>query len=77
MNILNKLTQSVENAFAAVGLADEPIILKPSSNPDFGDYQINGVMGAAKKLKKNPRELAALVANVLADCPSSRRVSRT
>ncbi|MBR5675498.1 MAG: arginine--tRNA ligase [Neisseriaceae bacterium] len=68
MNILNKLTQSVENAFAAADLAGEAIILKPSSNPDFGDYQINGVMGAAKKLKKNPRELAALVANALHDC---------
>ena len=68
MNILNKLTQSVENAFATADLAGEAIILKPSSNPDFGDYQINGVMGAAKKLKKNPRELAALVANALRDC---------
>ena len=69
MNILNELTQSVENAFLAAGLADEPIILKVSSNPDFGDYQINGVMGAAKKLKKNPRELASQVANALGDCP--------
>jgi len=32
-----------------------------SNRPQFGDYQANGVMGAAKKLKTNPRELAAKV----------------
>ena len=69
MNIANKLNTDIQAAFLAANIADEPIILKPSSNPDFGDYQINGVMGAAKKLKKNPRELATQVANILADCP--------
>ena len=69
MNIANKLNTDIQAAFLAANIADEPIILKPSSNPDFGDYQINGVMGAAKKLKKNPRELAAQVANALGDCP--------
>jgi arginyl-tRNA synthetase len=29
-----------------------------STRPQFGDYQINGAMGAAKVLKTNPRELA-------------------
>ncbi|NLH49381.1 MAG: arginine--tRNA ligase [Myxococcales bacterium] len=37
---------------------DSPAIVKETANPKFGDYQINGVMGAAKKLGKNPRELA-------------------
>lgn len=32
-----------------------------SNRPQFGDYQANGVMGAAKKLKTNPRELATKV----------------
>ena len=32
-----------------------------SSRAGFGDYQANGVMGAAKKLKTNPRELATKV----------------
>ncbi|MBQ5429715.1 MAG: arginine--tRNA ligase, partial [Neisseriaceae bacterium] len=69
MNIANKLNTDIQAAFLAANIADEPIILKPSSNPDFGDYQINGVMGAAKKLKKNPRELAVQVADALGDCP--------
>ena len=29
-----------------------------SGKPQFGDYQVNGAMGAAKHLKTNPRELA-------------------
>ena len=33
-------------------------IVKPSTDPKFGDYQANGVMGLAKKLKTNPRKLA-------------------
>ena len=32
-----------------------------SSRPEFGDYQVNGVMAIAKQLKMNPRELATKV----------------
>lgn len=32
-----------------------------SSRPEFGDYQVNGVMSLAKQLKKNPREIAGAV----------------
>ena len=56
MNLSEQLSQSIQEAFAKVGIAGEPIILKASSNPNFGDYQINGVMGAAKLLEKNPRD---------------------
>ena len=35
-----------------------PAIVRPSANSDFGDYQANGIMGAAKRNKLNPRELA-------------------
>ena len=33
-------------------------IVKPAADAKFGDYQANGVMGLAKKLKTNPRKLA-------------------
>ena len=36
-----------------------------SNRANFGDYQANGVMGAAKKLKTNPRELATKVVEAL------------
>ena len=36
--------------------------VRPSTDPKFGDYQANGCMPVAKALKRNPRELAAEVA---------------
>jgi len=35
-----------------------PAIVRPTADARFGDYQANGVMGLAKKLKTNPRKLA-------------------
>jgi arginyl-tRNA synthetase len=40
-------------------------IVKPSQNPKFGDYQANGVMGLAKQLKTNPRQLAEQIVEKL------------
>ena len=41
---------------------DAPALVAPATRPEFGDYQANGVMAAAKKLKTNPRALAEKVA---------------
>jgi len=35
-----------------------PAIVQPASDPKFGDYQVNGIMALAKKIKTNPRKLA-------------------
>ena len=43
---------------AATGRSDCAAIVKPSTDPKFGDYQANGVMALAKKIKTNPRKLA-------------------
>ncbi|MFN7094275.1 MAG: arginine--tRNA ligase, partial [Burkholderiales bacterium] len=49
-------------AFAKLGLSDEvPVLLVEASRPEFGDFQVNGVMAAAKQLKTNPRELASQI----------------
>ena len=69
MKLHQLVAAEVEQAFSANGLTDQPIILQPAKNRDFGDYQINGVMGAAKKTKQNPRELAQKVANALQQNP--------
>ena len=62
MNIRQFLEARVEQAMQAAGAAkDSPAVIKPSGRPEFGDYQANGIMGAAKKLKINPRELATSV----------------
>ncbi len=62
MNIKDILHKKISTAMVAAGLPKEtnPAI-SLSNRPQFGDYQANGVMGAAKKLKTNPRELATKV----------------
>lgn len=69
MKLHQLIAAEVEQAFSANGLTDQPIILQPAKNRDFGDYQINGVMGAAKKTRQNPRELAQKVADALQQNP--------
>lgn len=69
MKLHQLVAAEVEQAFSANGLTDQPIILQPAKNRDFGDYQINGVMGAAKKTRQNPRELAQRVADALQQNP--------
>ena len=66
MKLQHTLIQEAEAAFAAAGIGGSPVVLQAAKNPDFGDYQINGVMGAAKAAKQNPRELAQKVADALA-----------
>ena len=62
MNIKQILSEKVSAAMVLAGLPEgtNPAV-SLSNRPNFGDYQANGVMGAAKKLKTNPRELATKV----------------
>ncbi len=53
------LRQRISNAITEVtGIENCDPIVRLSTNPDFGDYQANGVMAIAKKTKTNPRKLA-------------------
>ncbi len=58
MNLKKYLDNQFESGLHALGAADAPAVVKQASKPEFGHYQANGVMGAAKKQKSNPRELA-------------------
>ncbi|RDH46265.1 arginine--tRNA ligase [Zooshikella ganghwensis] len=59
MNIRQFLESEVSRALVAAGAPEgTQAMVRTSSRSSFGDYQANGVMGAAKKLGKNPRELA-------------------
>ena len=64
------ITQSLETRISAAlarasAPAGSPALVGPATRPEFGDYQANGVMAAAKKLKTNPRALAAQVVEEL------------
>lgn len=67
MNIKQLLTEKTQAAFVALGLpADTNAAVTVSTRPEFGDYQINGAMAAAKLLKSNPRQLAEKLVQALA-----------
>ncbi|MCG3730442.1 arginine--tRNA ligase [Vibrio cincinnatiensis] len=66
MNIQALINDKVSQALEAAGApAGTPAAVRQSAKPQFGDYQANGVMGAAKKLGMNPREFAQKVLDVL------------
>lgn len=58
MNLKQYLDDTIGAALASLGAAESPAVVKQAQKPEFGHYQANGVMGAAKKLKMNPRQLA-------------------
>ena len=51
----------------ALGLDEgRPALVRPTQDPKFGDFQINGAMPLGKELKKSPRDLAQPIAEALA-----------
>ena len=62
MNIQSILSDKIKQAMIAAG-ADESCdaLVRQSGKAQFGDYQANGIMAAAKKLGINPREFAQKV----------------
>ena len=58
MNLKSLLQQRLAAGFAAAGAHDMRVLLGPATRPEFGDYQANGAMAAAKRLRLAPRDLA-------------------
>ena len=56
----SRLGQALVNAFGPDLAGTDPILV-PASNPKFGDYQANGAMSLAKRLKDKPRAIAAKI----------------
>lgn len=66
MPIKNLLNQRLSNAMLAAGIpADCQPVLTLSARAQFGDYQANGAMAAAKRMAKNPRALAQQIVDNL------------
>lgn len=62
MNIQTILSEKIKQAMLLAGADNQTdALVRQSSKPQFGDYQANGIMAAAKKLGKNPREFAEQV----------------
>ena len=66
MSLKQLLNDRVSQAMSAAGIPSDCLPhIAPSKNPQFGDYQANGAMGAAKKMKTNPRQLAQTIVEQL------------
>ena len=63
--VLNQLLAESLSSVSGENVEDAHVIT--ASRPEFGDYQANGVMALAKRLKTNPRELAGKVVARLDD----------
>jgi arginyl-tRNA synthetase len=68
-DLRSALGEAVEAAFAAIGAPPELGRVTPSDRPDLADFQSNGALAAAKRLGKNPREIATAVVEQLAGDP--------
>jgi arginyl-tRNA synthetase len=63
MNVLERLRAAFGAATPDGGDVESfRAAVRPAGDPKFGDYQANGCMALGKALKKNPRDLAAQVA---------------
>ena len=60
MNPRKLLAQRIERALAECGTPAPPFV-RTASKPEFGHYQANGIMAAAKRNRTNPRALAERV----------------
>ncbi|WOA51747.1 arginine--tRNA ligase [Dickeya solani] len=66
MNIQALLSEKVHQAMITAGApADSEAMVRQSAKAQFGDYQANGIMAAAKKLGMPPRQLAEKVVQTL------------
>lgn len=65
LNIKQLLDDLISQAMRHAGI-DEPIAqIRQSQKPEFGHYQANGIMAAAKKTGSAPRKLAQRVVDML------------
>jgi len=65
MKLKKEVNKIICSAFEKAGIEATPIPVSEATKPEFGDYQFNGAMALSKKLKKNPREIAAEIVAAL------------
>jgi arginyl-tRNA synthetase len=65
MNLKLLLDNKITRAMNAAGISGAPAVVKQAQRVEFGHYQANGIMGAAKSMKTNPRALAEKVVSEL------------
>jgi len=74
MKLKSHINQVIKDAFIKAGIEHEPMSVSEATKPEFGDYQFNGAMALAKKMGKNPREIAG---DIIANIDTSWVISKT
>lgn len=64
-DLKRSLSEAVAAAFQAAGLSPDFGRVTASDRPDLADFQCNGALAAAKSAKRNPREIAAQIVDIL------------
>lgn len=68
-SVMGRVDERLRQAFAAAGLPTEAVRSVPATKPEFGDFQCNAAMALGKAARRNPRDLAAAVAEGLRAAP--------
>ncbi|WP_426030485.1 arginine--tRNA ligase [Caulobacter sp. DWP3-1-3b2] len=64
-DLKRSLSEAAAAAFQAAGLSPDFGRVTASDRPDLADFQCNGALAAAKSAKRNPREIAVQVVDIL------------
>lgn len=67
MSLQSSLTKRFGDAFEAVGIDRAAGLVVPSQRPELAQYQCNGALAAAKRVERNPRDLAEEVLGEIDD----------
>jgi arginyl-tRNA synthetase len=62
--LTSRLQSAMESSLGAEFRHEDPV-LRPSANPEFGDYQANAAMALAKRLGSKPRDVAQRIVDAL------------
>lgn len=65
MSVINDIENQITKLINGLNYDVEHVVLKPSSRPDLGDYQINEAMMLGKKYHKSPRDIATEISDLL------------
>ena len=68
-SLTRRVDELLAAAFAACGLPAGTARATRAARPELADLQCNGAMGLGKSLGRNPRDIAAMIADRLRACP--------
>ena len=63
--VRHNIEAAIEEALAALGVSHVPFVVERPAEMEHGDYATNAALAAAKLLKKNPRDVAEQLREIL------------